>query len=245
MNTISSGGVQLKKTIRASGRVLCTCQTCKSYVVVDPLSHLTRPGRFVGHLEYKEHRQHDLGGRILQETGPPLVGPTPNILESDISPQRTQSRTTRRTSSGTSSKLTIMMQQVQSTLETRSVRGCVDASGLLFSTPPTFLSPPLPTHPDAYILKQGARANSRFLEHSNWLTEHRELLKRITRKLPFGENRLRAHVLDTAISRQLDEIVTVKQEEWVRQHLAAVEAGNDAIDTCTFIDLKLPIAANH
>lgn len=244
----STGGIQSRKRARSTGRLLCTCGKCKLQTVIDPLSNVAKPGRFVGRLEFKEHRQLELRVRLLKFSGsiaeeavkPMSEASSTDPLESEPEKLFARTPTPKGPSSTPKLKTTTMIIQIQTALETKSVRGCIDTHGLEFSNPPTLLSPPSPTHSDGYTLKQGVRANSKILQYTDWLIEQRGLLKRLSRSLPFGETRLRASVLEMDIGRRMNEIEIVTRKEWTRQRLAAIEAGNDAINTCTSISRRVP-----
>lgn len=194
MSARSSRGIQSRKNARLSGRVLCTCEKCKLHIEIDPLSNLQKPGRFVGRLEHKEHRQTELTGRLLRlsgSTAEEVVKPlteAPDPLETK--PEKLFARIPRpkRSLSSPKSKILTTIAQIQTTLETKSVRGCLDTNGLEFSNPPTLLSPPSPMHSDGYTLKPGVRANSKIIQHIDWLINQRGLLRRLSRNLPFGEH---------------------------------------------------------
>lgn len=225
---MNTRGVPPKKSIHSSKRVLCTCTECKAHLGIDPSSGLQKIGRFVGRLEYKNHRQLDLNRHVLETTIFDLSDPLP--LESQPKPSTPHPRSR---PSRTSTSIPTKIKEVQSAFAERSIQH-LDVVGLIFSQPPNYLSPPLPVRPDGYELKQDARANSLLLEYFDWLLKQRKLLKRMALKTPFGEDKLRIVVLQTEVTKQLDELQVATEQEWARQRQAAVLAvttGGDIVDT--------------
>ena len=219
------GGVPSKLP---AARVLCKCRQCVTHITVDPTGHALA-GRYVGNGELKEHRQLESTSRRIDQamldslSEVTELSPTPQVRVAHASLPIKLSPIFHRLRKADPFKSKI--ETLQRSLEDAPpLRALTDDEALVFSHPPSILSPPQSKlEPHSFALDAKAAANGPLLSREEWLILSRSELKDMRRKLR-GILSLRATVLLENIEGQLRDIGTLKRQEWERRRVSTAAA---------------------
>ena len=136
------------------------------------------------------------------------------------------------------------LKSIQSTLKSVVVedfKNRVSSNPLVFVHPPSASSPKLSRIPvsedQQFTLDKLAAANSALLSHEEWLIETRKFTAQC-RSSSTSRTRLLATVISNHAEKDIAGLSRLRREEWERQRIASVAAGDDAITTGNYSSRK-------